>query len=396
MALKLQTALVALVTTFTFFSADAAARRKLTPGNSVAEEVRNEHSKGNIHPKFTLTGEIAGMSGREFSIHVRETTPAVTPSTTYGTGDGQIHQVGELGYTLLVTDTEAEEDGTIALIAVDKATDNVNGIVQKATGEKMKFVQTKGNPAWAVEAEEFVPPAWACGVSGDAEESVDRRLEDHEGHHHDDYHHHHHGTENSETALQDIKEGLRGSTVRMGKRRKLQTGDYNYQVDVFIEIDQTLVTKTGSLSNAIAYVNTIFTGANTIYESEIDTHLSVSHIELTNYYDAATGTSDALSKMRTQYSSLGFNYDSMFPGVSGHDLHHALLGKSLGGGIAYIGVLCNTAYGFGLSASLSGGYTSMDNSVVWDMMVTMHEVRRTSRNETSFDPMFEFLFTFRV
>mmetsp|Transcript_28603 Transcript_28603/g.58577 ORF Transcript_28603/g.58577 Transcript_28603/m.58577 type:complete len:376 (-) Transcript_28603:116-1243(-) len=78
--------------------------------------------------------------------------------------------------------------------------------------------------------------------------------------------------------------------------------------------------------------------------------------------------------MRAQYSSLGFNYNSMFPGVSGHDIHHALLGKGLGGGVAYLGVLCNTAYGFGLSASLSGGYRSMDNSVVWDMMVVMHEI----------------------
>ena len=57
---------------------------------------------------------------------------------------------------------------------------------------------------------------------------------------------------------------------------------------------------------------------------------------------------------------------------AGTDVHHALLGKSLGGGIAYLGVLCNSNYGYGLSAGLAGSYTSMDNAVVWDMMVVSH------------------------
>lgn len=54
------------------------------------------------------------------------------------------------------------------------------------------------------------------------------------------------------------------------------------------------------------------------------------------------------------------------------DLHHALLGKGLGGGIAYLGVICRPDYGFGLSGSLSGSYVSIGNSVVWDMMVVSH------------------------
>ena len=56
------------------------------------------------------------------------------------------------------------------------------------------------------------------------------------------------------------------------------------------------------------------------------------------------------------------------------DLHHALLGNSLGGGIAYVGVLCSQNYGFGLSASLSGTYSSMDAATVWDMKVFTHEL----------------------
>ena len=49
------------------------------------------------------------------------------------------------------------------------------------------------------------------------------------------------------------------------------------------------------------------------------------------------------------------------------DLHTALLGKGLGGGIAYVGQICSSSRGFSVSASLGGSFKSMDNGVVWDM-----------------------------
>ena len=111
-------------------------------------------------------------------------------------------------------------------------------------------------------------------------------------------------------------------------------------------------------------VNAIFTGANTVYEPEIHTHLNVAAIAFTNLYDGAAGTSNALTTMRNSFSGFGH---------TDADLHHALLGNSLGGGIAYVGVLCSQNYGFGLSASLSGTYSSMDAATVWDMKVFTHE-----------------------
>jgi hypothetical protein len=59
------------------------------------------------------------------------------------------------------------------------------------------------------------------------------------------------------------------------------------------------------------------------------------------------------------------------------DLHHAMLGNGLGGGIAYLGVLCNENFGFGLTASMSGNFQSMDATVMWDMKAFMHEVSFT-------------------
>ncbi len=51
------------------------------------------------------------------------------------------------------------------------------------------------------------------------------------------------------------------------------------------------------------------------------------------------------------------------------DLHHALLGESIGGGKAGVGVICDPLRGFGMSSSLKGNFVSMDSAIVWDMVV---------------------------
>ena len=56
------------------------------------------------------------------------------------------------------------------------------------------------------------------------------------------------------------------------------------------------------------------------------------------------------------------------------DLHHALIGKRVGGGVAYVGVVCNKNFGFGVSGSVSGSFKNMDSPVMWDFMVFTHEV----------------------
>lgn len=56
------------------------------------------------------------------------------------------------------------------------------------------------------------------------------------------------------------------------------------------------------------------------------------------------------------------------------NLHHALLGHRLGGGIAYVGALCNPNFGFGLSANLEGNFASLDASALWDLTVFAHEL----------------------
>jgi hypothetical protein len=110
-------------------------------------------------------------------------------------------------------------------------------------------------------------------------------------------HHDRHGHEDQEkgSAMEALRNSVRGIKVNpLNKSRRLQTANYNFEVEMYIEIDNTFVKNLGSLSNAVNYVNTLVTGANVVYEKEIDTHLRVTNIVVSTLYDGATTTSDAL------------------------------------------------------------------------------------------------------
>lgn len=100
-----------------------------------------------------------------------------------------------------------------------------------------------------------------------------------------------------------------------------------------------------------------------------DTHLNVVQIELTNDYKNAQRPIDALNIMRQKWGG------SSNWGPANVDLHTLLMGKDLKGGVAYVGVVCNKSYGVSVSASIKGGFQGGPNAqMVWDSMVTMHEL----------------------
>ncbi len=101
--------------------------------------------------------------------------------------------------------------------------------------------------------------------------------------------------------------------------------------------------------------------------NRVSTHLNVHQIATTNVYDNIKSASDGLSIMKKNWAGNKWGYDDV-------DLHHAVLGKDLGGGIAYVGVICNKNYGFGVSTSVKGSFTNMNAGVTWDSMVFTHEI----------------------
>ena len=110
-------------------------------------------------PKYKLHAEQSWDAG-DFYINVKEATPAITSATTTSTNGGPSQLVSE-NYiaTLLVADTDSpEEKDTIGIIAVDKKTGNVSGIVKKGNGEDVNFFQEMGNKVRSISM-------WSCNCS---------------------------------------------------------------------------------------------------------------------------------------------------------------------------------------------------------------------------------------
>ncbi len=131
-----------------------------------------------------------------------------------------------------------------------------------------------------INATDFVPPAWSCGVNSEQElnNSTTRHLVEHDhGHshlHHDHSDHNHSDHDHSDqdhsdhdfdpskdNSLSHVQHSLRGSDMRFGKRRRVQgSSSYAYWVDIYIEIDYDLCNDNAEL--ALCNAGTI--GPNTI------------------------------------------------------------------------------------------------------------------------------------
>ena len=118
-------------------------------------------------------------------------------------------------------------------------------------------------------------------------------------------------------------------------------------VSIYIEADNQLYISNGSNSTTTAnYVSSIFNQVATIYKNE-NIAIQISTIliwDVADPYDL-TSTATVLGQMQTR---LGTTFNG--------NLAHLFSGKNLGGGIAYVDVLCSKAYAFGVSVIPFGGY----------------------------------------
>ena len=269
---------------------DATTDRRLNvlPSQSIATEIQTAHAAGNLKPRFTLhaaeesannnifTSTSTTGTDLLFEVHVREAEPAITSKTTTSVKGGKAHYVD---FNDVATMLVSDEVGVMALLSVDKKDGKVNGIVKKGKSVK-KFTQKSrrgGEMAVVVNATDFVPPAWSCGVSSEQElnNSTTRHLvehdheDDHFHSHHDhsdhDHSHHDHSDHNfdpsNDNAFSHVQHSLRGSEMRIGKRRRVQgSSSYAYWVDIYIEIDYDLCNDNAEL--ALCNAGTI--GPNTI------------------------------------------------------------------------------------------------------------------------------------
>ena len=145
-----------------------------------------------------------------------------------------------------------------------------------------------------------------------------------------------------------------------------------------IETDYQLYAKFGSVSGLTSYVTGLIGAISDQYMLDVQTSISISYLGVysdandpwTNQ-DSGGSTGGLLSEFRSAWNANGWPASA--------DLAHFLSGANLGGGIAYLNVLCNSSFGYGVSANLNGNinwgtWDGEPASFTWDFVVVAHEL----------------------
>jgi hypothetical protein len=150
-----------------------------------------------------------------------------------------------------------------------------------------------------------------------------------------------------------------------------QSAGPTFAARVAIETDYEYFADFGfNIANATDYAADLIAYSSTIYTSEVDTSLQISFISFWSSSDPWTkfdcnGMSDELRA-----------YWQVEPNRENEDrtLVHMLSGKSTQCGVAWIGVLCDDDYAFGVSSGLTLGFDINNPGIGWDIMVVSHEI----------------------
>ncbi len=145
-----------------------------------------------------------------------------------------------------------------------------------------------------------------------------------------------------------------------------------------IETDHQLFQKFGSSSGLTTYVTGLVAAVSDVYMRDVQTTLSIAYLGVHTTAadpwstpDGGGNTASMLSEFRAAWNASGW------PATA--NLAHFLSGANLGGGVAYVNVLCNQAFGYGVSANLNGNlnwnsWSGSAGSFTWDFVVLAHEL----------------------
>jgi len=135
-------------------------------------------------------------------------------------------------------------------------------------------------------------------------------------------------------------------------------------VQIYFECDYKLYTDKGSSTTGVTdYVTSLFNQITALYANE-NVGVAISQIYVwtsPDPYQGMTSTSSVLNSFRT---TRGTSFNGQ--------LAHFLTTRNLGGGIAYVDVICSKSYAYGVSAI----YTSFQNvpTYSWSVEVVTHEL----------------------
>ena len=168
------------------------------------------------------------------------------------------------------------------------------------------------------------------------------------------------GTENLPQSANEIFDDVNNANLeRLGPTVNAEP------VDIYFEADYKCYQNNGSnIQQTINWATSLFNIVQTLYNND-SVHVKMSGIKVWNAADPYIG----LTTTSTVLYAFANNMSGGFPG----DLAHFLTQRSLGGGIAFLNVLCSSAYyRTGMSGNLTNSFNALPN-YSWSTMVITHE-----------------------
>ncbi len=145
-----------------------------------------------------------------------------------------------------------------------------------------------------------------------------------------------------------------------------------------LETDFQFYQKLGSSSALTNYVTSLVAALSDQYMEDVQTTFTIAYLGIHTTAadpwstpDTPGDTAAMLTEFRNAWNASGW------PATA--DLAHFLSGASLGGGRAYVNVLCSQTFGYGVSGNLRGNinwgtWTGNAGSFTWDFVVLAHEL----------------------
>jgi len=168
--------------------------------------------------------------------------------------------------------------------------------------------------------------------------------------------------------VEEVPDGPTTSALTMANCRLVLETDFQ----LYDKFDSTVL-----LTN---YVTSLIAAVSDQYVTDVQATLSIAYLGIHTTTDDGWDTQevpggdagDLLNEFKAAWTT-----PSGWPAAG--DLAHFLSGDSLGGGVAYVNVLCNQFFGFGVSGSLTGTinwltWTGQAAAFTWDFVVVAHEL----------------------
>ena len=147
------------------------------------------------------------------------------------------------------------------------------------------------------------------------------------------------------------------------------------ECSIAMETDHQLYQIWNDTNAATAYLTTLFSFISDRYEAQASTALTFPYVQLyTTPNDPWSVPDDPNGTTGQMLDEFRSAWQGNIP--SGARLGHFLSGAGLGGGIAYLDVLCNNSFNFGVSANLAGqvNFPVVQQPANWDFIVISHEI----------------------